>query len=129
MSMSTGASSPDEYAASFSGWVGECLRHLRKQVIAGAALDEQIKWGHLVYFSNGPVLYIRATPDKVYFGFWRGKRLCEIEAGLKVGGKYEMAKLEILSKPYPSAQRVQQLVQEAVALNARLGNPQDDAKK
>src|SRR5690606_36845288 len=37
-----------------------------------APLDESIKWGHLVYQSNGPVLLIRAEARRVLFGFWRG---------------------------------------------------------
>jgi hypothetical protein len=57
------------------------------------ALDEKIKWGHLVYFSNGPAFLIRAEDHRVLFGFWRGKRLRAIEPRLKPGGKFEMATL------------------------------------
>ena len=62
-------------------------------------------------------------------GFWRGERLREIEPDLKAGGKYEMAKIEFLSEPFPPAEVIKKLVQEAVRLNAVLGKPQDDAKK
>ena len=44
-------------------------------VLSAAEFDEVIKWGHLVYFSNGPVLLIRAEANRVLFGFWRGQRL------------------------------------------------------
>ena len=44
-----------------------------------------MKWGHLVYLSNGPVLLIRAEEKRVLFGFWRGKRLREIAPRLKAG--------------------------------------------
>jgi len=54
-----------------------------------------VKWGHLVYLSNGPVLLIRAEENRVLFGFWRGQRLSAIEPRLKRGGKYEMATLEL----------------------------------
>ena len=78
---------------SWAGWQAKCVRQLRFVVRASARLDEKIKWGNLVYFSNGPVLVIRAEPRRVLFGFWRGKRLREIEPRLKPGGKYEMATL------------------------------------
>ena len=61
----------------------------------GDELEEAVKWGHLVYAANGPVLLIRAEDERVLFGFWRGQRLREIEPRLKPGGKYEMATLEI----------------------------------
>ena len=68
---------------------------LRAAVAKEKALEERIKWGHLVYFANGPVLLIRAEESRVLFGFWRGQRLREIEPRLKPGGKYEMATLEL----------------------------------
>ncbi|MGH8168394.1 MAG: DUF1801 domain-containing protein [Woeseiaceae bacterium] len=129
MKKSTRANSPDEYVGLLEGWSGECVKHLRKNVTSAADLEETIKWGHLVYFSNGPVLLIRAEDERVLFGFWRGKRLRDIEAGLKPGGKYEMATLEIRSKPYPSPATISKLVKEAVKLNKSLGNPQGDARK
>jgi len=70
------------------------MTKLREAVLAGA-LDEIIKWGHLVYMSNGPVLLIRAEENRVLFGFWRGRRLREIDHRLKPGGKYEMATIEL----------------------------------
>ena len=68
---------------------------LRAAVAKEKTLEERIKWGHLVYFANGPVLLIRAEESGLLFGFWRGKRLTGIEPRLKGGGKYEMATLEL----------------------------------
>jgi len=82
-----------------------------------------------VYTSQGPVLLIRAEEQRVLFGFWRGRRLREIEPRLKPGGKYEMATLELREGDTIAAKVVKQLVCEAVALNQRLGNPTDVAKK
>ena len=42
-----------------------------KAVRRVASLEEDIKWGHLVYAAEGPVLFIRAEPNRVLFGFWR----------------------------------------------------------
>lgn len=101
---------------------------LRKSVRAASALGESIKWGHLVYHQNGPVLLIRAESDRVLFGFWRGQRLSEIEPRLKKGGKYEMATLELREGMTIAASTVRRLTQDAVALNKTLGDPTKAAK-
>lgn len=54
------ASSPEAYAVALSGWQRAKVEQLRAAVLGSAPLDEVIKWGHLVYVSNGPVLLIRA---------------------------------------------------------------------
>lgn len=87
-----------------------------------------MKWGHLVYSSNGPVLLIRAEEHRVLFGFWRGRRLLAIEKRLKPGGKYEMATLELREQASVDAATARRLIQKAVALNAALGNPTQAAK-
>jgi hypothetical protein len=68
---------------------------LRRAVRKAAGLEETVKWGHLVYAANGPALLIRAEDERVLLGFWRGRRLAEIEPRLKPGGKYEMATFDI----------------------------------
>ncbi|MFS2168551.1 DUF1801 domain-containing protein, partial [Variovorax sp. Varisp62] len=78
------------------------------------ALDEAIKWGHLVYLSNGPVLLIRAEESRVLFGFWRGQRLREIDPLLKPGGKYEMATREFHEGDKVNAALSRLLAKEAV---------------
>lgn len=92
-------------------------------MLESAPLEERVKWGHLVYFSNGPVLLIRAEEQRVLFGFWRGQRLRGIEARLKPGGKYEMATMELHENTPFERSIAQELVKSAVALNASLGNP------
>ena len=85
MKRTTPAASPQEYVDALAGWRGQCVRDLRAAVTAAAPLDERIKWGHLVYLSNGPVLLIRAEKSRVLLGFWRGQRLLEIEPRLRPG--------------------------------------------
>jgi hypothetical protein len=124
MKKSAPAASPDAYVASLSGWQRRFVEALRTVVVGTATeLTETVKWGHLVYFSNGPVLLIRAEERRVLFGFWRGKRLRHIEPRLKGGGKYELATLELFEETPLLQATVVQLVKEAVALNASLGNP------
>ena len=85
MKKSMPAASPDAYVEALEGWRRDLVEALRTSVRAGSALHEAIKWGHLVYHENGPVLLIRAEQDRVLFGFWRGQRLREIEHRLKGG--------------------------------------------
>ena len=129
MKKSIPAVSPDAYVDALDGWRRDLVRDLRSGVRAAAsALDEVIKWGHLVYLDNGPVLLIRAEDHRVLFGFWRGQRLREIEPRLKAGGKYEMATIELREGMTVAPATVRRLTREAVALNKTLGNPTNDAK-
>lgn len=123
MHASPPAASPDAYVALLSGWRLERVTRLRAAARTSAVLEEKIKWGHLIYLSNGPVLLIRAEPDRVLFGFWRGQRLRGIEPRLKPGGSYEMATLELRQGLTIKPATARRLVHEAVALNATLGNP------
>ena len=119
------AASPEAYLAGLEGWVQSLAASLRTEVLAAAALDERLKWGHLVYFANGPVCLVRAEPARVLFGFWRGQRLRDLDPALQAGGKYEMATHVLREGETIDAALVRQLVQAAVALNAEHGDPTD----
>jgi hypothetical protein len=123
MKKSTPAANPDAYVAALTGWQRDTVIALREAVRSASKLDEVIKWGHLVYFSNGPVLLIRAEEHRVLFGFWRGKRLREIEPRLKAGGKYELATIELHEGDKVTKTMARRLTKEAVSLNESLGNP------
>lgn len=123
MKKSVAAANPGAYVAALNGWQRSCVKSLRSGVLASAKLDEVIKWGNLVYLSNGPVLVIRAEEKRVLFGFWRGKRLRHIDDRLKPGGKYEMATIELRAGDTVSSAIVRRLTKEAVVLNRTLGNP------
>lgn len=125
MKKSVPAENPEAYVASLSGWQQRHVQALRSTVVSAAPLREAIKWGHLVYFSNGPALLIRAEEKRVLFGFWRGQRLLGIEPRLKPGGKYEMATLVLVEGSPLEHATVAALVKEAVALNASHGDPTD----
>ena len=127
--MSTGAANAAEYLALLRGWRKKLVTALRFAVRASAKFDETIKYGHLVYFANGPVLFIRAEESRVLLGFWRGKRLCSIEPRLRTGGKYELATLELLEDTPVSLTIVRRLAKEGAALNRKLGDPTRVAKK
>jgi len=120
----TPATTPDEYIACLTGWQKSFAEALRDTVRATAPeLQERLKWGHLVYINNGPVLIIRAEPTRVLFAFFRGKRLRHIEPRLTPGGKYELATLELRLDTPLLRETVVQLVEEAVRLNLAVGDP------
>jgi hypothetical protein len=123
MKTSEPAANPQAYVAALRGWRHYCVEELRAAVLASAPLDERIKWGHLVYFSNGPVLLIRAEDERVLFGFWRGRRLQSIEPRLKRGGKYEMATVVLHAGETVGKTVVRKLVKAAVELNESIGDP------
>jgi hypothetical protein len=120
--------SPEKLLSGLRGWQKKCVTGLRTAVRASARLDEQVKWGNLVYFANGPVLMIRAENERVLFGFWRGKRLHVIDPRLQASGKYEMATLQLREGSAISTAVVRRLVKEAVRLNKSIGDPTASAR-
>jgi hypothetical protein len=123
------AADPDAYVRALRGWRKDVVVALREAVTGAADFEEVIKWGHIVYLSNGPVLLIRAEDERVLFGFWRGKRLRTIEPRLKAGGKYELANQVFVKGDEVDGAIAARLAKEAAALNKKLGNPQADAKR
>jgi len=117
------AADPQAYLAALRGWRHACVEALREAALGSAPLEERIKWGHLVYFSNGPVLLIRAEDERVLFGFWRGQRLASLEPRLEGGGKYEMATVVLRAGETVGKPVVRKLVKAAVEWNASLGDP------
>ena len=118
------ATDPHAYVAALTGWQQAQVAALRATVLeAQPGLEEKLKWGHLVYFSNGPVLLIRAEPERVLFGFWRGKRLLHLESRMRGGGKYELRTLHLDEATPFERPTALALVKAAVALNAELGDP------
>ena len=122
------AADPAAYVNGLDGWRRACVESLRSAVLSASPLEEVIKWGHLVYLADGPVLLIRAEEARVLFGFWRGQRLRDIESRLKPGGNYEMATLELKEGDAVAPKVVRKLVKAAVALNGKLGNPAEAQK-
>jgi hypothetical protein len=123
------AADPDAYVRALRGWRKDVVVALREAVTGAADFEEVIKWGHIVYLSNGPVLLIRAEEERVLFGFWRGKRLREIEPKLKASGKYELANQVFVKGDEVDGVVAARLAKAAAALNRKLGDPQADAKR
>lgn len=126
----TNATTPAEYVKCWSGWQGAYVRALRDAVIETApALVESLKWGHLFYSHQGPVLIIRAEPQRVLLGFFRGKRLLHMEPRMTGGGKYELRSLQLMPSTPLAREKFCQLVKQAIQLNTALGSPVDESKR
>ena len=117
--------SPDEYVQSISGWQRERVEILRAIAHQVSGADETVKWGHLVYLANGPAFLIRADEERVLFGFWRGKRMLDIEPRMTGTGKYEMKTLELRQDTAIDLSIAERLIREAIRLNRTIGNPQE----
>ncbi len=129
MKKSPSAAHPEAYVAALSGWRLKLVSALRRAANSAPTLTEEIKWRHLVYSAIGPTLLIRAEETRVLFGFWRGKRLQEIEPRLRPSGQYEMATLELLEGMTIASETARRLVREAARLNEELGDPRWDVKR
>lgn len=128
MKKTTPAASPDAYVDALWGWRRTLVDTLRAATRKAGTVDERIKWGHLVYVSNGPVALIRAEEERVLFGFWRGRRLRDLDARLKPGGKYDMATLTFTEGDSITAAQARRLVEAAIALNRDHGDPTNAAR-
>ena len=117
------APSPDVYVAALDGWRRDLAERLRAAVRSVGGLTEVIKWGHIVYLSEGPVLLIRVEDERVLFGFWRGRHLRDIEPRLKPGGLYEMATLDLREGDDIAAEVAVKLTIAAIRLNHEQGHP------
>lgn len=123
------AASPDAYVEGLNGWQRDRVAELRAAVRAAGPMDEVIKWGHLVYLSDGPVCLIRAEGKRVLFGLWRGQRLLDREPRLKAGGQFEMASASLAEGETLDPASVTALARAGVDLNAGLGDPTKAAKR
>ncbi len=121
--MGPAAESPDAYIAALSGWQRESSEMMRSAILSAAPFEETIKWTNLVFMANGPCILIRAEEHRVLLGFWRGKRLCDIEPRIKASGKYELGNLVMTEATGVTADQVATLAAEAYRLNIELGNP------
>ena len=123
MKKSAPARNPDAYVDALTGWQRDTVEKLRAAVRTNGQLQEQIKWGHLVYTANGPVLLIRAEEQRILFGFWRGKRLRAIEERIKPSGKYEMGTVILREGEGVTRSVAQRLTKAAIELNREFGDP------
>jgi hypothetical protein len=117
------AASPDAFVEELSGWRRELVAMLRAAVNAGAAFDEIIKWGNLVFVHNGLCVLLHVEDHRVVFGFFRGKRLTGLEPRIKPSGKYELGNIVFFEGDAIESGQVERIAREAARLNDELGDP------
>jgi len=117
------AASPDAFVEELSGWQRALVEQLRAAVNAGAAFDEIIRWGNLVFVHQGLCVLIHVEDQRVVFGFFRGKRLTAIEPRVKPSGKYELGNIVFFEGDTIERELVERLAREAAQLNDELGDP------
>jgi len=115
--------SPDAFVAAQYGWRRPVVEALRAAVLAAVPFEEGIKWGNLVFHSNGFCVLIHAEEHRILLGFLRGKRLVEMEPRIKPSGKYELGNWTFRENDAVDAAQVTALAARAAALNAELGDP------
>ena len=95
-----------------------------RALVAAAAPEaiEALKWGQPVYEVNGPMAYLKAYKGHVNFGFWRGAMLSAPAQTLSGDGG-RMRHLKVYSLSDIKEEVILELVRQAAALNAKLGNP------
>ena len=121
--MGPAAASPDAYVEALSGWQRDRVTMLRAAINAGAPFEEIIKWHNLVFVSNGLCILIHTEETRVLLGFWRGKRLAEIDPRIKPSGKYELGNITLREDTPIDPADVTRLAAAAAALNAEFGDP------
>ncbi|MGH6788026.1 MAG: DUF1801 domain-containing protein [Novosphingobium sp.] len=119
----TAAATPEEWLALWSGWPRECAEALRHAVAAGAAFEQRIKWGNLMFAHRGLCVLIHVEENRVVLGFFRGKRLRDLDPAIKASGKYELGNITFRPGDAVDAARIGGLARAAAALNAELGDP------
>jgi hypothetical protein len=115
--------SPDAFVEDAGGWQRPLVEQFRTAIHAGGDFSEQIKWGNLLFASNGLCILIRVEDARVLLGFWRGKRLRDLEPRIKASGKYELGNIVLREGEGLSSDQVTRLAAAAAALNAELGDP------
>lgn len=121
--MGPAAETPDAYIASLSGWQRDRAKMMRAAIMGAAPFEETIKWTNLVFMANGPCILIRAEEHRVLLGFWRGKRLRDLDSRIKASGKYELGNLVMTEATEVTPEIVATLAAAAFRFNAELGNP------
>lgn len=123
MAMGPSAESPDAYIAALSGWQKDRCEMMRGAILGAAPFEETIKWTNLVFLATGPCILVRAEAQRVLLGFWRGKRLRDLDPRIRASGKYELGNLVMTEATEVTADQVARLAVAAFRLNAELGNP------
>ena len=117
------AGNVDRYVQQLPSPMQQIVNRVRGLVAtASPEAIEAFKWSQPVYEANGPFAYIKAHSNHVNFGFWRGA-LLDAPKGMLEGDGDRMRHIKLTGIGDIDDQVLKLLVQQAVLLNSRLGNP------
>lgn len=108
----------DAYFAGLAGWQLKRMTQLRRDILAGSAVTEIIKWGHPVYDAGGPLCLLKAHKAHIAFGFFQGAALVPLEPRLVPNGSFKMATIRLEEEAGIGSAQVRRLVSAAIALNS-----------
>ncbi|TIX51921.1 DUF1801 domain-containing protein [Alteraurantiacibacter aquimixticola] len=117
--------SPEEWFADAEDWQKPLIDKFRAAILDAAPFEMAIRHGNLFFLHNGQCILIRHDPECVILGFFRGKRLRDLEPRLKASGKYELANIVFREGSQDLPERLGELARKAADLNAQLGDPRD----
>jgi hypothetical protein len=117
------AAHPAEYLARLAGWQLELVTVLRAAIHSAAPFDEAIKWHNLIFSADGPCMMIHTEESRVLLGFWRGKRLAELDPRIKPSGKYELGNITFRADTPVDVDQITRLAAAAGELNRQFGDP------
>ncbi len=114
----------DEYIDGLGGdWRADAVRAVRALIDEEApGATSSIKWAQPVWESGGPFAYVKAFPNSVNVGFWRGAQIDD-PGGILQGDGDRMKHVPLRSAADLRPDDVRGFVRQAVALNAEHGNP------
>jgi hypothetical protein len=99
----------------------EILRELREMIRETAPqLEEKVKWSAPRYEGNDNVVYLACQPKYATLGFCNGAELTDAD-GLREGTGKSMRHVKVHSLDDELRERLEELLQEAVAYDARSG--------
>jgi len=114
---------PEAWFADAADWQKPVISAWRAAIVSASDFERTIKYGNLFFLHRGPAVLIRHEPERLLLGFFRGKRLLDMEPRLKPGGKYELANLVLREGDVIEAATVAGLAGKAARLNEELGDP------
>lgn len=113
----------DEYIAAFDDWRTDAMNRLRELVREAAPhATLTIRWAQPVWEWNGPMIWMKAYPEHVNIGFWRGAEMEDPDKVLTGEGE-KMRHVKVRSVDEIPADALRALIKQATRLNTSKGNP------
>lgn len=113
----------DEYIAAFDDWRTDAMNRLRELVREAAPhATLTIRWAQPVWEWNGPMIWMKAYPEHVNIGFWRGAEMEDPDKVLTGEGE-KMRHVKVKSVDEIPADALRVLIKQATRLNTSKGNP------